>query len=196
MNSTGYCSSELILAQPGLIEVLALPDAGFDISPNQVDILDPSVSFESLATGSVDCFYNFGDGGSSNDCNGSYTFADGGLFDVIQTVVNEAGCTNTAVGQVAVSGSVFYAPNAFTPNHDGINDVWKPVALGITSYHLQIFNRWGEIVWETHDTEIPWLGQVQDGEHFAMDGLYYYEAWTEDQLFLPRTYQGHIHLNR
>ena len=196
MNASGYCSTELILAQPNLIEVYPVPDAGFDITPNQVDILNPNVEFESLASGNVDCFYNFGDGGSSNSCNGSYTFSDGGLFNVVQTVVNEAGCTNTAIGQVAVSGSVFYAPNAFTPNHDGLNDVWQPVALGITQYHLQIYNRWGEMIWETWEPNTPWLGQVKDGQHFAIDGLYFYEAWTEDQLQFPRTYSGIIQLTR
>ncbi|HBL39033.1 MAG TPA: hypothetical protein DDZ19_08115, partial [Flavobacteriales bacterium] len=196
MNASGYCSTELILSQPNLIEVYPIPDAGFDITPNQVDILNPNVEFESLASGNVDCFYNFGDGGSSSSCNGSYTFSDGGLFNVVQTVVNEAGCTNTAIGQVAVSGSVFYAPNAFTPNHDGLNDVWQPVALGITQYHLQIYNRWGEMIWETWEPNTPWLGQVKDGQHFAIDGLYFYEAWTEDQLQFPRTYSGIIQLTR
>lgn len=196
MNATGFCSQELTLAQPNLIEVLSIPNAGFDISPNAVDILDPVVTYESFASGNVDCFYYFGDGGSSSDCNGTYTFSDGGLFDVIQTVVNEAGCTNTAVGQVAVSGNVFYAPNAFTPNHDGINDVWLPVALGITRYELSIYNRWGERIWFSNDTKEPWLGQYLSGEHFVPDGIYFYEAIVEDQLYYPQTYSGHIHLTR
>lgn len=196
MNAGGFCSQQLTLSQPNLIEILAIPSAGFDISPNSVDILNPVISYESLASGNVSCFYNFGDGGSSSDCNGIYTYTDGGLFDVVQTVVNEAGCTNTAVGQVAVSGSVFYAPNAFTPNLDGINDVWMPVALGVTSYDLQIYNRWGELIWQTVDPETPWLGEVHDGEYFAPDGIYFFQATLYDQLYYPHTYSGHIHLTR
>ena len=114
MNTTGYCSQELMLTQSGLVEVQDIPNAGFDITPNQVDILNPVIEYETLATGNVLCYYNFGDGGSSSDCSGTYTFSDGGYFDVVQTVINEAGCTNTAVGQVAVSGSVFMRP---TPSH-------------------------------------------------------------------------------
>ncbi len=196
MNSTGYCSQELLLTQSGLVEVQAVPSAGFNITPNQVDILNPVIEYETLATGNVSCYYNFGDGGSSSECSGTYTFSDGGYFDVVQTVINEAGCTNTAIGQVAVSGTVFYAPNAFTPDHDGLNDVWLPVALGVSDYRLNIYNRWGELVWQTYSQNEPWLGQVGDGMHFAPDGLYYYEALILDLLALPHTYRGHLQLLR
>jgi len=196
MNSTGYCSQELLLTQSGLVEVQAIPSAGFNITPNQVDILNPVIEYETLATGNVSCYYNFGDGGSSSECSGTYTFSDGGYFDVVQTVINEAGCTNTAIGQVAVSGTVFYAPNAFTPDHDGLNDVWLPVALGVSDYRLNIYNRWGELVWQTYSQNEPWLGQVGDGVHFAPDGLYYYEAFILDLLALPHTYRGHLQLLR
>ena len=106
------------------------------------------------------------------------------------------GCTNTATGQVAVAGTVFYAPNAFTPNHDGLNDTWLPVALGVSDYRINVYNRWGELVWETNSQNEPWLGQVRDGAHFAPDGLYYYEAFILDLLTLPQTYHGHLQLLR
>jgi len=196
MNAGGYCSQSLTLTQNNIVEVYPVPQAGFDITPNQVDILDPTVSYASVNTGGLDCFYNFGDGGSSADCNGTYTYTNGGLFEVTQTVINAAGCSSTAMGEVAVSGNVFYAPNSFTPNNDGVNDVWLPVALGLTSYHLQIFNRWGELIWQTFDPTIPWLGNIETGNHYAPDGLYHYSVKVEDQLRYPRTYSGSIQLFR
>ena len=196
MTAGGFCSQELTLTQNNLIEVLPVPQAGFDITPNEVDILNPTVTYSSLNTNGVECFYNFGDGGSSSNSDGEYTFSDGGLFQVVQTVVNAAGCTSTATGEVAVSGSVFYAPNAFTPNNDGVNDVWLPVALGVTSYELQIFNRWGELVWESMDPTEPWLGSTTIGSHYLTDGLYHYQAKIEDQLRYPRSYAGSIQLLR
>ena len=196
MNAGGFCSQELLLTQNNIIQVLEVPQAGFDITPNEVNILDPTVEFETLSSNGIDCFYNFGDGGSSSDCFGTYTYSDGGLFEVTQTVINAAGCSSTATGEVAVAGDVFYAPNSFTPNNDGVNDVWIPVALGITSYRLQIFNRWGEQVWMTMDAQRPWLGNTQDGSHFLPDGLYHYSVKVEDQLKYPRTYSGSIQLLR
>ena len=79
------------------------------------------------------------------DCNGQYIYSDGGNFTITQTVINEAGCTDTAIGEVSISGAVFYAPNSFTPNNDGINDVLaSDSCLGVDAYKLRIFNRWGE----------------------------------------------------
>ncbi len=196
MTSTGFCSQELILTQNNIIEVLPVPQAGFDITPNQVDILDPTVSYNSMYDSGLECFYNFGDGGSSSYCSGEYAYSDGGLFQVTQTVINEAGCSSTAFGEVAVSGTVFYAPNTFTPNNDGVNDVWIPIALGITEYHLQVYNRWGQLIWETVDAATPWLGETMNGSHFVPDGLYHYQVKIEDQLKYPRIYSGSIHLLR
>ena len=111
--------------------------AAFDVDPNQVDILTPIVNITNLGDTDVDCYYNFGDGGSMQGCNGQYIYSNGGNFTITQTVINEAGCTNTAIGEVSISGSVFYAPNSFTPNNDGINDVWLPICLGVVHIDLE-----------------------------------------------------------
>ena len=68
-----------------------------------------------LGDQNVDCYYSFGDGGGIEGCNGQYIYNDGGTFTITQTVVNEFGCTNTAEGQVSVSGSVFTPPPPSPP---------------------------------------------------------------------------------
>jgi gliding motility-associated-like protein len=141
-------------------------------------------------------YYSFGDGGSSTDPNLLYEYSAGGLFWITQTVVNAYGCTDVAQGQVAVNGSLFYAPNTFTPNNDGINDVWLPVVTGSTSYRLEIFDRWGVKIFETFNAEVPWLGNVLNGEHFAPDGMYSFRVWMEDQIKMPSEYAGTILLFR
>ena len=60
---------------------------------------------------------------------------------------------STAIGEVVVNGTLFYAPTAFTPDGDGLNDVWSPVARGVARYQARIWNRWGELVWSSQDAE-------------------------------------------
>ena len=197
METGGYCVRTLEMDSPQAVEILPVPVAAIDVTPNQVDILNPVVWVEYLGDQNVDCYYSFGDGGGIEGCNGQYIYNDGGTFTITQTVVNEFGCTNTAEGQVSVSGSVFYAPTAFTPDGDGLNDVWLPVVRGVSNYALRITNRWGELVFETNDPEEPWLGQMgTDGQHYCPNGVYLYRAVYFDQVGYPRVAEGHLHVAR
>ena len=197
MTTGGYCVRNLNKLEIDLVQTYPIPFAAFDVNPNVVDILNPIVQVDYLGDEDVDCFYNFGDGGSLQGCNGEYTYSDGGFYDITLTVVNLAGCTNTAAGQVSVSGSVFYAPTAFTPDGDGLNDVWLPVVLGVSAYRLRVVNRWGELVWETLDSQTPWLGEKgNEGQYFCPNGLYIWEAIWVDQIGYPRTKNGSVYLAR
>jgi gliding motility-associated-like protein len=197
MTTGGYCVRNLQMLEPELVETYPVPFAAFDVDPNQVDILTPLVNITYLGDEDVDCYYNFGDGGSMQDCNGQYSYVNGGNYTITQTIINSAGCTNTATGQVSISGSVFYAPNSFTPDGDGLNDVWLPIVLGANAYRLEIYNRWGELIWSTTDVNTPWLGEVRNnGLHFSPNGMYLFEAVWVDQIGYPRTKNGTIYLNR
>ena len=197
MTTGGYCARNLDMLEVDLVQTFPIPFAAFNVEPNVVDILDPVISVDYLGDQEVECFYNFGDGGSLQGCDGEYTYSDGGNYNITLTVINEAGCTNTAAGEVSISGSVFYAPTAFTPDGDGLNDVWLPVILGVSAYRVHIVNRWGELVWQTTDPSTPWLGEKgADGNHFCPNGLYLWEAVWVDQIGYPRTKSGSVYLTR
>ena len=172
------------------------PESGFSVSPQVVDILDGEVFITSFADSDLQCYYSMTDGGSLVGHDGQYTFVDAGVFQIVQTVVDADGCSSTALGEVSVSGTVFYAPTAFTPDNDGLNDVWRPEVLGVTEYDLTIFNRWGEVVWQTMDPEAYWLGQVNSGSHYAPNGIYHWTVRLEDQLLFPRAFSGTVELIR
>ena len=88
-----------------------------------------------------------------------------------------------------------YVPSAFTPDGDGINDVFLPEGDQIRGYWLRIFNRWGEEVFRTEDPTEPWLGNVQGGTHFAPDGVYLWQLRFETDTG-PTLLEGHVHLLR
>jgi gliding motility-associated-like protein len=73
---------------------------------------------------------------------------------------------------------VWYFPNSFTPNDDGLNDFWRVQgnAIDPQSFELNIFNRWGEVVFESNDIAKVWDGSHQDGEHYVADAIYVYRV--------------------
>ncbi|MFT6184114.1 MAG: gliding motility-associated-like protein [Flavobacteriales bacterium] len=196
MTTTGGCAEVLSMTRENVVTIWPEPSAGLDIQPNVVSFLDPEIEIVDLSIGGVSCFYNFGDGGTTEDCNPIYTYSDAGYFEVVQTIVNEYGCTDIAFGQVAVEGFEFFAPNAITPNNDGINDVFLPVMVGVTQYQIEIYNRWGEIIFSSTDPKQPWTANVTGGEHYGMTEVYVYRAIAHDLLGFPHEFEGHIVLIR
>ena len=190
------CIETLSLTMENAVNVLVQPQAGFNIVPGLVNITNPSAEIVDNSTGGSDCIYLFEDGTTVNDCNFDYLFDQPGVNVVQQIVTNEAGCTDMATGYIIVDGFAFYAPNTFSPNDDLTNDTWKPIVLGASEYHLQIFNRWGEIIFETTEPEQAWTGNVNGGDYFAEDGVYNYRCVLHDLRGYPHDFAGHINLLR
>ena len=117
--------------------------------------------------------WDFGDGSTSEEMNPTHEYDGLGDYYAQLTVTNALGCTDSAY--TLVEGPVLiYIPNAFTPNNDGINDAFKVVISEVTRYELDIFNRWGELVFHSEDPDEVWIGNVNGGEHYAPAGMYNY----------------------
>ena len=86
---------------------------------------------------------------------------------------------NIEINVVLCLDSYIYIPNAFTPNGDGLNDFFEPKVLYIKEYHLLIFNRWGEEIFESFDSKYLWNGKTQNNEGI-MDGVYVYKFSYKD----------------
>lgn len=195
-STLGACPAVVTFTLEDAVTVHPGPLAGFDLTPQVVDVLAGTVTLTSYADAASSVSYWMSDGGSLNASNGTYTFFEGGTFDVVQTVVSPFGCTAIATGEVAVNGTIFFAPNAFTPDDNGLNEVWQPEVTGVESYSIEVYNRWGERIWWSDDPEEGWLGNAKGGAHFVPDGLYLWRVRLTDQLRYPRMYEGTIWLAR
>ena len=196
VTTTVGCEDSSTAVLEDLITVYPAPATGFDIEPDVVNILDPTVTVTSTVDGDITCVYFMGDGGQLESCDGDYTYSQGGIMDVVQYVTNEWGCVSSVHGEVLVEGTLFYAPNAFTPNNDGDNDVWLPSVIGAGDYKVEVYNRWGEVIFQSTDPTEPWVGDVKGGDHFAQDGIYLYRIWYRDLVGLAHAFEGHIALIR
>ena len=190
------CVDSLTQVFHGAVVVHPDPTPGFTITPQIVDILYPEVMIADSSLGAVECHFTMSDGGTSDDCDFAYNWTEAGIQTITQHVTSEFGCTARVTGTVIINGFVFYAPNTFTPNFDGTNDFWFPKMTGISKYHIKIFNRWGDPIFESDDPLKPWNGNVHNSEFLAQNGVYNYVVLAEDLVGLPHAFNGHITLFR
>jgi gliding motility-associated-like protein len=92
-----------------------------------------------------------------------------------------------------------FVPNTFTPNNDGRNDVFKVLTCAecFLEWHLLIFNRWGDLIWQTDDPNDVWRGEGRRESHFVPDGVYIYKIEAKGKIpSASQTLQGHITIFR
>lgn len=144
----------------GIVTVNPAPQAGFTYLPTETTIFDPDIYFFDASVNAVTWYYTFGDGQSSSLVNPSNHYNMWGDFPVIQTVTNVFGCIDTAVRIIKILPEFrFWIPNCFTPgNHDGKNDIFKPSIIGVEEYEFLIYDRWGERIFKTNNTDTGWDG--------------------------------------
>jgi gliding motility-associated-like protein len=98
----------------------------------------------------------------------------GGEYSVVVTTAQQCVSTFSTIISEVCPYSI-YAPNSFTPDGDGVNDFWFVYGENITNYQLRLFNRMGELFYESNDITIPWLGQRRDGDMYVEPGVYDYQ---------------------
>lgn len=113
------------------------------------------------------------------DSNPVYQFQQPGTYSISLTVTNEiSGCASTdSSSTISVSDAALEFPNAFTPNGDGVNDVFLPAFRSLKSYELTIYNRWGRRIFTSSDPTSGWDG-TENGKKAAA-GTYFFIAKAE-----------------
>jgi gliding motility-associated-like protein len=187
------CADTLIMHN--LVETFPLPAASFDISMREVSILFPEVEFENTTTEGSAYLWTFGDGESSTTEHPMHEYTYPGVYPVTLTVTNTYGCEGRITDEVVVTNDFqVYIPNSFTPNNDGLNDVFMPVMEGmefVTRYEFQVFNRWGEVVWETTNPNIGWAGNPKGEDYYSESETYSYQLIIEiEQSAETKVYRG------
>jgi gliding motility-associated-like protein len=192
------CSNSI--TYPQLICVFPGPVASFFIADTNINVMNPTFNFINQSTGAVTYEWDFGDWTTSDEIHPSHTYGDWpGEYLVELTVENEGGCIDKVVQVIHVKEIlIFYVPNTFTPDGDGLNDVFSPIfysGINPQEYTLLLYDRWGEIVFESHNHEVGWSG-TYDGD-FVQDGTYTWKIIFKDTINNKKhVYLGHVNLLR
>jgi gliding motility-associated-like protein len=132
------------------------------------------VQFTNNAVGAMNYSWDFGDGGTSTDHNPTYTYNQIGHFEVCLTADDNKHCTDKTCFTIEVDiHSAFVIPNVFTPNNDGVNDVFTIAGKGLESLHAEIYNRWGQKEYEWDTINGGWDGHSASGMP-SSDGTYFF----------------------
>ncbi len=150
------------------------------------------------STGAVNYYWDMGDGRpivTTRDIRYIYTILDSIFYNVTLIAETEFGCLDT-VSRIFTPPLLFYVPNTFTPDGDEYNNTFIPVFSNknkVESFHLLIYNRWGEIVFESENIDFGWDGTYKNRK--AQDGTYTWELIFTDNSCVGKKEHLYGHAN-
>ena len=199
VTSNNLCTSTQTF--PSLICVDPLPVAEFSYSPQQVFAIDPTVDFINESIYNDINEWHFGDGTGSSLANPSHEYELGveGEYEVQLIVTTSAGCKDSITKIITVKDEILvYVPNSFTPDGDEFNNNFIAQInsdFDATSFRMEIYNRWGETIFESNDINVGWDGT---GKGFSAEiGTYIWVISFKDMENDDKyVYKGHVNLIR
>jgi gliding motility-associated-like protein len=153
------------------VSLLAQPDADYVYQNINQSLSDFAFTDSSVGIG-LGYQWSFGDGETSVNTNPMHSYDSPGEYLAQLIIENEDGCLDTIMDTIVIM-ETFEMPDIFSPNNDGWNDKLMANAMGICNFNIGIYNRWGELVYETINPRVAWDGTTKSGEQ-ASEGTYYY----------------------
>ena len=208
----GNYSVQLVVTSPqGCIDsatfnnyllVYPLPVADFTWNPNPVKMFETNVSFNnhSLLGNAYEWSFENGSVAASGEKNPTVKFPEGisGNYEVTLVAITEHGCMDTITKIIDIQPEVIlYVPNTFTPDGDEFNQNWNIHIEGIDIYHfeLDVYDRWGEKIWESRDPSAAWDGTFNG--KLVQSGTYTWHIYAKDRLNDNRyTWSGNVNVLR
>jgi gliding motility-associated-like protein len=164
--------------------------AFFNVQPNEVVAPSQPLFTYNMSSSATSYLWDFGDGTFSNETSPVHYYQLPGVFDISLIANNQWNCPDTfsvAGAVTAIAGGEIKFPNAFTPGNtgptDGVydpnsfdNDIFHPLSKGVVDYKLQVFNRWGELLFETEDINKGWDGYYRG--RLSKQDVYVWKAYA------------------
>jgi gliding motility-associated-like protein len=172
--------------------VVVQPDADFQVETSPLFINLP-ITFGNLTQNGTSYQWWFGDGGTSTMTHPNNMYTVPGEYEIMLVAMDDKGCLDTVVKVIEILEEFYlYVPNAFTPDGNRYNNTFGVSAIGIVDFDIKIFNRWGELLFQSNDVNFEWDGFYNG--RLVQDGTYiwkiYYRSINEDE----DTITGHVTL--
>lgn len=171
--------------------------AEFSYFPNTV-LFGEDINFENLSTNATSWQWDFGDGVNSVEESPAHSYLTIGTYSITLIASNEFGCNDTISYQLEVSSeTLLFVPNTFTPDGDEFNQNWvvQISEIDIYDFRITLFNRWGELIWESFDPEVGWDGTINGAA--VQDGVYTWKIEVGTKFTGKREiFTGHVNVIR
>jgi gliding motility-associated-like protein len=182
---------------PALVNVYPTPIAGFNVTPEEIDEFEPVIDVTNTAIGATSVNYMLNPGPTYNVPNFTHNLNSEhpGKLLIVQFAINSYGCNDTLIKIIDIKpGFAIYLPNAFTPNSDGVNDGFGAKGVGILQFEMQVYDRWGHVIFESNDIFNYWDGTVKGGEEPIKDDVYTWKVQVLDMNHKNHDLTGHVTL--
>lgn len=157
--------------------------------------ISPVYKFNNISQNAASYSWDFGDGAASADRDPQHTYAAEGEYRVVLYTASNAGCRDSVSDLVVVKPEfTLYIPNAFTPDDNGTNDTFAPKGDKISEFSMMIFDRWGELIFQSNDIHTGWDGKAKNGSRISENGVYVYKITVRDFEQRYHDYTGHVTL--
>jgi len=197
--SNNGCSSTLKIAN--MITVFRKPIANFIYTPQPVDIMEPTVQFADESTDIYGISYrwwSFGDGVDTAGVDAQtpkHSYMDTGIYCPELIVENARGCLDTVTNCLFVEPLyTLYIPSAFSPNGDGLNDIFAAKGTYIKSFEMYVFDRWGMELFHSNSISQGWDGTIKGGNVISQEDSYVYKITVTDWGNTQHYYIGEVTL--
>ncbi|MCW3105374.1 MAG: hypothetical protein JWO09_3814 [Bacteroidetes bacterium] len=186
VTTSGGCTNNNASA-PVIIHAHPFPTAAFSVNSTVLNLPYDLLITNNQSVGASTYQWDFGDGGTSTLTNPQYLYNAVGTYPIQLIATNAYNCSDTAVSEVITSADIVF-PNVFTPDPDNpsggyydinslTNDVFFPYTAGVVEFKLQIFNRWGELIFETFDIKQGWDGYYRG--KICQQDVYIWKAYAK-----------------
>lgn len=196
--SNGCVSS---VTMDSIVCVLQGPQAEFVVIPSNDVFYSGEVSFANSSVNADFYVWDFGDGSplsTKEEPSHEYAVMTADTYIITLIATDSIGCVDTAVVSFKIDEDfIVYVPNAFTLDDDGINEVFIPVFSNrneVKKYRIMIFNRWGDMIWETTDMSTGWDGRANGKD--CQDDIYTWKLVLTRQNNEQQILVGHVSLLR
>lgn len=184
---------EAVMQREDFVRVFPTPDAMFSLSSTDLYLISPDLTI-TAANSAADSVWYFVNGADTLlGPDHTITLPEPGDYVIQQFMRNEFGCIDSITRNVRMNnGTQIYVPSSFSPNKDGVNDLFKIYGEEISNFSIVVYNRWGQLIYTSYDLDNGWDGTTALSDKTVQSGVYFYRIRATDELGFEHLIEGAV----